>query len=71
MPPPKNTIVMIFDDGIGSLWSTAFPLLKKYGMKAVCFIVSHLIEVSNERYPTFEEYRQGKAALSEIINRMP
>ena len=36
----RNTVVLTFDDGRGSLWSVAYPLLEKYDMKAIAFIVS-------------------------------
>ena len=66
---PQNAVVLTFDDARGSLWSTAFPILKKYGQKAVCFIVSNWIEDSNDGNPTLEEYWKGKADLSEIEQR--
>ena len=36
--PPKS-VVLTFDDGRASFWTTAFPILKKYGTKAVCFLI--------------------------------
>ena len=35
---PK-TVVLTFDDGHESLWSVAYPLLKRYGLGGVAFIV--------------------------------
>ena len=32
-------IMLTFDDGWRSLWSVAFPLLKKYGFEATAFVV--------------------------------
>ena len=40
---PPRSIVLTFDDGRRCLWDVAHPVLKKYGLKAVCFIVAGLI----------------------------
>jgi hypothetical protein len=42
------SIMITFDDGERSLYRVAFPLLKKYGMKAVNFIVTGRV-YENER----------------------
>lgn len=44
MPVPERAVVLTFDDGWGSLWSVAFPLLKRYGYKAVAFVIPGLVE---------------------------
>jgi peptidoglycan/xylan/chitin deacetylase (PgdA/CDA1 family) len=36
---PERAVVLTFDDGRGSLWSVAAPLLRRHGMKAVVFLV--------------------------------
>jgi peptidoglycan/xylan/chitin deacetylase (PgdA/CDA1 family) len=38
-PAPKRAVVLTIDDGARNLFEVAFPLLKRYGMKAVAFIV--------------------------------
>jgi len=43
-PAPERAVVLTFDDGWESLWSVAFPLLKRYGFKAVAFVIPGLIE---------------------------
>jgi len=36
----RDRVVMLtFDDGLASLWKVAYPALKKYGMKAVAFVL--------------------------------
>src|SRR5712691_2957658 len=32
-PPLENTIALTLDDGRGSLWATAYPILRKYGLQ--------------------------------------
>lgn len=39
----SKTIMLTFDDGHISLWKYAFPLLKRYGFKAVSFICPGLV----------------------------
>ncbi|MBI3812514.1 MAG: polysaccharide deacetylase family protein [Nitrospirae bacterium] len=41
---PERAVVLTFDDGWGSLWSVAFPLLKQYGYKAAAFVIPGLVE---------------------------
>ena len=52
MPGAKilpRSVVLTFDDGRRCLWKTAHPLLKKYHMKAVCFLTSGLIRTNDTR----------------------
>ena len=36
---PDRPVIITIDDGYGSVYETAFPLLKKYNMKATVFII--------------------------------
>lgn len=40
----RNEIVLTVDDGAKHLWSVMFPLLKKYGLTVVAFVVPGLID---------------------------
>ncbi len=64
----RNSVVLTFDDGRKSLWTTAFPLLKKYNLKAVSFIVPSIIEDNNLKSPTIENAWAGKTSLKQIEN---
>jgi biofilm PGA synthesis lipoprotein PgaB len=48
---PDNAVVISFDDGIGSFYKYAFPLLKKYNLPAVNFLITS----RNETYSSFAE----------------
>ncbi|MHC5066738.1 MAG: polysaccharide deacetylase family protein, partial [Planctomycetota bacterium] len=37
------SVLLTIDDGRHSVWTHAFPLLKRYGMKATCFLIPGLI----------------------------
>ncbi len=45
--PNKRNIIITFDDGCNSLYYNAFPVLKKYGIKAVVYIVTNSIGEEN------------------------
>jgi peptidoglycan/xylan/chitin deacetylase (PgdA/CDA1 family) len=38
-PAPQNSVVLTFDDGRGSLWSIGQPLMRRYKMKGIVFLV--------------------------------
>jgi peptidoglycan/xylan/chitin deacetylase (PgdA/CDA1 family) len=38
-PAPERAVLLTFDDGRGSVWSVAAPLLQRHGMRAVVFLV--------------------------------
>ncbi len=40
---PHRSALLTFDDGDITLYDTAYPLLRKYGLRAVCFICPGLI----------------------------
>ncbi|KKR05724.1 MAG: Polysaccharide deacetylase [candidate division WS6 bacterium GW2011_GWF2_39_15] len=39
--PKQKSIMITFDDGVRNHYTTAYPLLKKYGLTGVFFVVSH------------------------------
>ena len=64
----RNSIVLTFDDGRKSLWTTAFPLLKKYNLNAISFIVPSIINDNEIKSPTLEDAWSGKVSLELIEN---
>lgn len=44
IPPVKNPLVITFDDGYLDNWVWAFPLLRKYGMKATIFVSPEFVD---------------------------
>ena len=64
----KKTVLLTFDDGLKHVWTVAFPLLKKYNLKATCFLIPGCIPQGNHRIrPTLEDYWRGEASIGEII----
>ncbi|MGQ9845197.1 MAG: polysaccharide deacetylase family protein [Caldisericia bacterium] len=45
---PKKAVLITFDDGLEGVYKFAYPILKKYGFKAVFFVISGRVDrVSN------------------------
>ena len=66
--PPKS-VVLTFDDGRASLWSVAFPLLRKYGFCAVSFIIPGLIPEHAKPSKTYEDYVAREASVEDLLAR--
>ena len=54
---PKNSILITFDDGYKNNYTLAFPILKKYNMKATIFLNTKFIE-KDEAYLSWDEIRE-------------
>jgi len=65
-PADKNPIVLSFDDGFLDNWIWAFPLLKKYGIKATIFVCPEFVDLKDTIRPNLEDYWSKKASLTEI-----
>lgn len=46
-PVPERAVLLAFDDGWRNLRSVGYPLLKKYGFQAVCFLIAGVIRESD------------------------
>ena len=42
-PLPSNPVLITFDDGYADNYTYAYPILKKYGMKAAIFVITSLM----------------------------
>jgi peptidoglycan/xylan/chitin deacetylase (PgdA/CDA1 family) len=65
----ENTIVLTFDDGRGSVWATAYPILKKYGLQAIAFIVPSRIRETVTLNPNLDDVREGRTDMANILAR--
>jgi hypothetical protein len=66
---PERSILLTFDDGMGSVWSIAYPLLKKYGFRATVFIIPGRIERQRSYYPNLEDFWEKRAKIEEVKAR--
>jgi hypothetical protein len=66
---PERSVLLTFDDGIKHVWTVAYPLLKKYGLKATCFLIPGCIPPDDHRIrPTLEDFWRGQASQSDILS---
>jgi peptidoglycan/xylan/chitin deacetylase (PgdA/CDA1 family) len=67
---PERAVVLTFDDGRGSVWSVAAPLLRKHGMKAVVFLVpGRMRSRPGPPAPTWEDVEAGRVEASGVLRR--
>jgi len=66
----KKQIIITFDDGYEDNYTHAFPILKKYGFKAIIYLVSHLTynkwDVDNIHNPEKEFYMMNRGQIKEM-----
>ncbi len=62
----KPSIVISFDDGYADNFVYAYPILKKYGLKATIFPISSRINREETVRPTLEDYWNGKVSFNEL-----
>jgi peptidoglycan/xylan/chitin deacetylase (PgdA/CDA1 family) len=60
---PDNSILLTFDDGYLDNWTTVFPILKKYGMKATIFVTPDFVDPSDEPRPAHENQAAAAAGF--------
>jgi hypothetical protein len=66
--------VLTFDDGRRNCWTVIFPLLKKYKIRALFFIIPSRIKDTAEYYPNLEDYWKGRVSWENLYvshRRMP
>jgi len=65
--PRQRAVFLTFDDGYTDNYVYAYPLLKRYGLKAHLFVTpSRIAETSNVR-KTLSDYWEGKVSLKELF----
>ena len=69
---PKNSVMITFDDGWRDNLIYAYPILKKYGLKATLFIVTGWIDEASEKsYPFVEQkHSECKKTLQQRANEV-
>ncbi|MBE0674531.1 MAG: polysaccharide deacetylase family protein, partial [Bacteroidales bacterium] len=66
IPPVKNPLVITFDDGYLDNWVWAFPLLRKYGMKATIFISPDFVDEASGCRPKSDDETPGGTGSKEL-----
>jgi peptidoglycan/xylan/chitin deacetylase (PgdA/CDA1 family) len=67
---PPRAVVLTFDDGRGSVWSVAAPLLRRRGMKAVVFLVpGRMASRPGPPAPTLDDVEAGRRLDAMVLHR--
>ncbi len=59
-PAPERCVLLTFDDGWRSVWTTALPLLRRYGMRATLFVIPRRTPSTALLRPNLEDIWNGK-----------
>ena len=54
-PVPNRAVLLTFDDGYVDTWAYAYPILKRYKMKATLFLVTGWVSDAHRRRHTLED----------------
>ncbi len=65
-PLPEKPVVLTFDDGYLDNWVYAFPVLKKYGHRAVVWMSTDFIDPAGNARPTMEDVWDGKISPGDL-----
>ena len=70
-PTPRKAVLLTIDDGRSSVRTFGFPLLEKYGFRAVCFLIPGYISNSSTNLPHLGDVWEGRLPASGLVNRDP
>lgn len=65
---PAKSVILTFDDGLASLWSVAYPLLERYGMRATAFVIPGLVRDRPVIGPTLRDVWDGSTTVEDIVH---
>jgi peptidoglycan/xylan/chitin deacetylase (PgdA/CDA1 family) len=67
--PPERAVLLTFDDGRGSVWTVAAPLLRRHGMKAVVFLVPGRMSDGCGPTATWDDVQAGRSDPASVLER--
>jgi peptidoglycan/xylan/chitin deacetylase (PgdA/CDA1 family) len=66
---PDKAVLLTFDDGRGSVWTIAAPLMRRYGMKGVVFLVPGRMKDGGRLGPTWDDAETRRVPAAEVLAR--
>ncbi len=67
VPPPDRAVLLTFDDGRGSLWTVGGPLLRRYGMRGLVFLVPGRVPSRpGPLPPDWDDVQAGRASADAV-----
>ena len=70
-PIPDRAVLLTIDDGRASVWSHGFPLLKRYGLTAVVFLIPGYIRDATKLRPTLDDRPEGLSSQDPDLMTWP
>ena len=67
--PPDRAVLLSFDDGRGSLWSVAYPLMRRRGMKGIVFLVPARVPTRAGLPPTWDDAKDASTSAEAVLCR--
>jgi peptidoglycan/xylan/chitin deacetylase (PgdA/CDA1 family) len=69
-PAPEKAVVLTFDDGRSTVRTVALPIMRRYGMKGIVFIVpGRTFSRPGPLPPTWDDVREGHARPEAVLGR--
>jgi Polysaccharide deacetylase len=65
----QREVALTFDDATWCFWAYAFPLLRKYELRATLFVIPGITSDDRRSYPNLDDLWAGRASSSELIAR--
>lgn len=62
---PKNAVALTFDDGLLNFKTIVKPILKKYNLKATCFVIGYKTTLKNNNDPSKHQYLRKKDLIND------
>lgn len=68
----EKCVLLTFDDGMKQVWSVAYPILKKYGLNAVCFLIPGCMQDHDSSIrENLENVWNGEALTKDVMGIGP
>ena len=64
-----RAVALTFDDGRGSLYGVGLPLMKRYGMRGIVFLVPGRVLPGGGLPPTWDEVESGRIPAARVLER--
>lgn len=62
---PKNAVALTFDDGLLNFKTIVKPILKKYNLKATCFVIGYKTTIKNNNDPNKHQYLRKRDLIND------
>jgi peptidoglycan/xylan/chitin deacetylase (PgdA/CDA1 family) len=67
-PAPERAVLLTFDDGRGSLYGVGLPLMRRFGMRGVVFLIpGRMRSRVGPLPPTWDDVRDGAVPASAVL----